>query len=123
MRLFGGGQKMADAAEVIVFLERYLVVVRNCHRHAGRGHKFQIRKPIPGVIDDWIENEVEATHVGTDDGADLGGVSMRIPMCRVETEFEVDAIEKIAFGGVRRDEKCPQLEPVIEDAVVPGERI
>src|SRR5258708_35291944 len=114
---------MADAAEVIIFLERHLVFVRDRHRHAGRRYEFQIRESSPGVVNDRIEYEVETAHVAADDGADLGSVSARVPMCRVETEFEADPIKEFAFGGLRRDEQRPQLEDVVTNAVVPGDRM
>src|SRR5579863_9177789 len=110
MRLLRRWKKMADTAKVVVFLERHLVSIGHLHGHPGGGHEFKTRHPRVGVVDDGIENEIETADVSADDRADFGSVAPFVPMCGVEAEFEIDAIEYLAIGRVRGDEQGPQFE-------------
>src|ERR1700733_12386292 len=123
VRLLARGKKMAYAAEVVVFLERQLVAIGNLHGHAGRRYEFQVRESVIGVVDDGIEDEIETADVSADDGAYLGGVAPFVPMRRVETEFEIHTVEDVAIVRVRLNEQRSQLEPVVQNRIVAGDRI
>src|SRR6266404_84976 len=113
VRLLGCRGKMADAAEVVVLFERQLEGTREPHGYAGRGYEFQAGKSAVGIIDDGIENEIEASDVSADDRTDLRCVAPLVPMRGVEAEFEIDAVENASIGRVRGHEQSPQFESIV----------
>jgi hypothetical protein len=50
---------VADAAEVVVFLERHFVFLGWRHRHPSFRDEFEFRKAIPRIVDDRIEDDIE----------------------------------------------------------------
>src|SRR5258708_37548663 len=104
---------MAHAAKVVVLLERHLENIGDLHGHASSGNEFQVGKSVVRIVDDGVENEIETSDVSTDDRADLGCVTLLIPMCGVDAEFEIDTVENVAVGRVRANEQSPQFESIV----------
>src|SRR5579863_7133375 len=114
---------MAHAAKVVVLLERHLENIGDLHGHASGGHEFKVGNSGVRIVDDGVENEIEASDVSTDDRADFRGVAPFVPVRSVEAEFEIDAVKNVAIGRVRGNEQSPQFESIVQNAVVASDRI
>src|SRR6185437_842206 len=123
MRLFRRGQEMADTAEVIVFLQRHLVLLRQGHRDPAFRDEFKLRKTIPGVVDDGIEDEIEAARMNADDAANFGRICPLIPMRGIEAEFQIDAVKEFPLRRIRGDEQGAKLESIVCNAAIACDRI
>jgi len=123
MRLLVRRQEAMDRPEVGIPLGGDRPRLGKIVRDASRRREIEILDALIRVVEDRIDEDVPGAKVHAEDRADFGRIALRVPMLRIEAEFEIHRIDEHTVVGVRHGEEFAQLPPIERAAARVGDAI
>ena len=111
--------EITDLAEVGVIFEAGIEVLAELTRDPRGRCEVRFAVFSEADVDNRVNDELIFAVADADDGADLQGKAGLRKGRRLVAEFEVDAVEEAAFGGIGDDEQAAGLAPSERNSPVP----
>src|SRR5215472_15674210 len=115
--------KAAQGSEVVILFGGDGPRLRQIPGDARCRREIEPRNTFVRVVEDRIENKIQLTEMPAEDRADLGCITVGIPMARVVAELEIDSIEEGPLRRIRRNKQRPQFESVQDWSEIAGDGI